>query len=131
VVREAMLVGHERFAGVLEGGVRDWREAGYPIVTTEMADEAETASALAEGAEVVDVREPDEVAAGTIEGAVTIPLGDLVARASSELPKNRPVLTMCAAGERSITAASILEREGFGKVVNMSSGYDGWRAAQA
>jgi rhodanese-related sulfurtransferase len=47
------------------------------------------------------------------------------------LPKNRPVITMCAAGERSITAASILEREGFGTVVNLTGGYDGWRAAQA
>jgi rhodanese-related sulfurtransferase len=128
VVGEAMLVGFERFAGVLEGGLEAWREEGLPVMSTPDLDGAEADERVAWGALVLDVREPSEVAAGTMPGAVPIPLGELAGRAAAELPKNAPIVTYCAAGERSVSAVSILEREGFTDVSNLRRGYDAWVA---
>jgi hydroxyacylglutathione hydrolase len=76
----------------------------------------------------VDVREPDEFELGHIAGAAHAPLGSLEGLAA-ELPAQRPLLTYCAAGFRSVTAASILERLGIGPVVNLRGGYGAWRNA--
>ena len=58
--------------------------------------------------QIVDVREDEEVAEGTIPGAIHIPLGQLSARAG-ELDRERPVITVCRSGRRSAHAAEQLE----------------------
>ncbi len=69
----------------------------------------------------VDVREPDEVAAGTLPGTINIPLGELPARLG-ELDAHRRVVLLCGSGARSGKAAELLAREGFSDVVNLSGG---------
>jgi len=69
---------------------------------------------------VVDVREPVEFAAWSIPSAVNIPIGELEARVS-ELPTDREVVTVCASGSRSSTAAEILSRAGR-RVANLAGG---------
>ena len=59
--------------------------------------------------QVVDVRNPGEVAAGTIPNAVTIPVGQLPSR-STELDPAKPTVVYCAGGYRSSVAASLLGR---------------------
>ena len=78
--------------------------------------------------QVVDVREPDEFALGHVSGASPAPLGTL-ASMEHELPAGRPLLTYCSSGQRSVTAASILERLGVGPVVDLRGGYGAWRDA--
>jgi glyoxylase-like metal-dependent hydrolase (beta-lactamase superfamily II) len=73
---------------------------------------------------VLDVREPDEVAAWAIAGSVNIPLGQLASRAG-ELPRDREVVTVCASGNRSSYAADALARAGF-PVANMRGGMAAW-----
>lgn len=82
-------------------------------------------AALGTDGQLIDVREPDEVAAGTLPGAVNIPLGDLPARVS-ELDKNRPVVLLCRSGGRSGQAAEFLSASGFGDVTNLTGGMLGY-----
>lgn len=128
VIEESLLVGYERFAGWLRGGIEAWQKAGLPIASAVLADTVAGQRALANGAVAVDVREPDEFAAGHIPGALHIPLGSL-ARRMAEVPRGRPILTYCGHGERSATALSIIERAGLGPVINLNLGIEGWKEA--
>jgi rhodanese-related sulfurtransferase len=92
-------------------------------------DVVSTAQALEEQtAQVVDVREADEWADGHIAGAIHIPLGDLGASVG-ELDPSRPVITLCAAGVRSLYAAEALIGAGFGEVASMAGGMVAWEQA--
>lgn len=76
---------------------------------------------LYDGAQVIDVREPNEVAAGMIPGAVNIPLPQLERRLHQISP-DRPVAVICESGSRSSQAAELLVRRGFRRVVNLAGG---------
>lgn len=76
---------------------------------------------------VLDVREPHEWAAGHIEGAVHVPLGDLPQR-RSELDPTARTLVVCHLGGRSERAAAWLTQQGH-DVVNLDGGMDAWQAA--
>ncbi|MFN3218781.1 MAG: rhodanese-like domain-containing protein [Acidimicrobiales bacterium] len=82
---------------------------------------ADYESALTPGAQLIDVRQPDEFASGSLPGARNLPLGDLAARAG-ELDPSRRVVLLCRSGARSGRAAEYLESIGFGDVVNLSGG---------
>jgi len=62
--------------------------------------------------ELIDVREDSEWSAGHIAGARHIPLGRLVDQLG-DLPKDRPVVTMCRTGPRSERAAETLREAGY------------------
>jgi len=128
VVDASLLVGVERFAGYLDGGLEAWRSAGLPVRSLPAIGPEDTVPWLQTGAQPLDVREPDEVERGAIAGSVAVPLGDLPMRLDA-VPKGRPLLVYCATGMRSTTAASILERAGVGPVVNLRGGYGAWREA--
>ncbi len=68
-------------------------------------------AAQADGAVVIDVREPFEYAAGHVPGARLLPLSQVSVRAA-ELPKDEPVYVICATGNRSLVAADYLARAG-------------------
>jgi phage shock protein E len=69
------------------------------------------------GAQVVDVRSPEEFRDGSYPGAVNIPVQE-VARRMGELKKDRPVVLFCASGARSGVAARVLKQAGYADVVN-------------
>ena len=70
---------------------------------------------------LVDVREPDEYAAGHIPGARTLPLSVLRQR-YRELPRDRPLMLYCGVGQRAYYAARFLSLNGY-HVANLSGGY--------
>ena len=80
--------------------------------------------------QLIDVRNPGEVAGGMIDGAVNIPLAQLAER-SSELDQDRPVVVYCAGGWRSSVAASLLRHQGFGDVSDLLGGYGAWDQVHA
>src|SRR6478735_643548 len=80
------------------------------------------------GLQVVDVRNPGETAAGTIPGAITIPVGQLPARLG-ELDASVPTVVYCAGGYRSSVAASLLRHNGFTDVSDILGGYHAWAEA--
>jgi rhodanese-related sulfurtransferase len=77
-------------------------------------------------ARLVDVREPDEYAAGHVEGAVNVPLSQL-RRRHDELPHDRRLAIYCAAGQRGYYAARFLLQHGY-EAANLSGGYTTYRA---
>lgn len=79
--------------------------------------------------QIVDVREPDEFAGalGRIPAARLISLGDLTGR-TTELSRERPIVTVCRAGGRSAQATVILRQAGFDAVANLAGGMLRWRA---
>ena len=77
--------------------------------------------ALGADGQLVDVRERDEIAAGTIPDAINIPLGELPDR-KTELDPAQPVVLFCRSGGRSAQAAEYLSRCGFSSVINLEGG---------
>ena len=75
--------------------------------------------------QLVDVRNPGEVALGSIDGAVHLPLAALRRRAG-ELDLGRPVVVYCAGGYRSSVAASWLRTAGAEDVSDLIGGYGAW-----
>ena len=83
-----------------------------------------TVHAKRQDIQVLDVREDDEWAAGRIDGAVHIPLGELDAR-MGELDPDRPVVTVCRSGGRAGKAAEFLDGAGLNAEV-MDGGMTQW-----
>lgn len=75
---------------------------------------------------IVDVREPDEFAAWSIPGAMSIPVRELASRLA-ELPADTELVTLCASGNRSAAAADFLSRAGR-HVANLAGGMAAWGA---
>jgi hydroxyacylglutathione hydrolase len=75
--------------------------------------------------QIVDVRNPGEVALGSIPGSVSIPVGQLPSRLG-ELDADRPTVVYCAGGYRSSAAASLLRANGFSDVSDILGGYTAW-----
>jgi rhodanese-related sulfurtransferase/glyoxylase-like metal-dependent hydrolase (beta-lactamase superfamily II) len=117
-----------RVRGYLEGGMTTWRSEGRPVERIEAVDPDELAARVeGDGVLVLDVRDEDEFAAGHISGSVHIPYAKLPERLG-ELPRDRPLATICSGGKRSGLAASVLKREGFDRVLHVASGGVGaWR----
>jgi adenylyltransferase/sulfurtransferase len=76
---------------------------------------------------LLDVREPEEVAKASIEGARAVPLADLEARLGEiEAWRDRPVVVHCHHGGRSAQACAELARLGFSQVENLDGGIEAW-----
>ena len=86
------------------------------------------ADALPDGALLLDVREPAELAQGTLQGAVNIPLHKLRSRAF-ELPKDRRIVVYCQVGLRGYVAERILKQLGY-DAANLSGGFLTWKQFQ-
>ncbi len=74
----------------------------------------------------LDVREPAEFRAGSVDGAVNIPLGQLRDRLE-ELPRDREIWVKCSVGQRAYYACRLLRQHGF-DVKNLPGGYHTYRA---
>ena len=89
---------------------------------------AEAAALRDDGAFMLDVREPDEWAAGHIPDASLIPLGDLSARVG-ELERNQRIVVVCRSGNRSAEGRDILLGAGFPAVTSLAGGMTDWEQA--
>lgn len=76
---------------------------------------------------LVDVREREEQARGTIPGAMAIPRG-VVERDIEQATTNKaqPIIIYCAGGARSALAALNLKHMGFQNVMSLAGGYSAW-----
>lgn len=97
------------------GTLREWLEQGRPVT-------------------LLDVRTDEERAEWSIPGSlhhdIEIALEDGIERAFTriELPADRPVVTVCAHGHRSLVAAELLEARGF-EALSLADGMKGWSLA--
>src|SRR5574340_236088 len=123
-------IGFDRVIGYLDRPVEVMFERQDEVqvasrLTAKVFDQR--ASALAD-LQVVDVRNPGEVAAGTIPNAIPIPVGQLPSRLS-ELDPAKPTVVYCAGGYRSSVAASLLRHNGCADVSDILGGYGAWEEA--
>ncbi|MEW5854962.1 MAG: rhodanese-like domain-containing protein [Myxococcota bacterium] len=78
------------------------------------------------GAVIIDVRSPEEFAAGHVAGAINVPL-DLLALRAPTLPKHAVLVTVCGkGGGRSERAASELRALGFDSARSLCGGTQAW-----
>ncbi len=76
----------------------------------------------------VDVRTPEEFAAGRPAGSVNVPLDDgFVAAMEDAFARHAPIIVGCKAGGRSLRAARALIAAGFTNVVDQRAGFDAAR----
>lgn len=105
---------------------RDLLETARGRVTECDVDGA--AELLAAGALLLDVREPDEVVSGAIDGSVFIPRGLLETTIEGRIPDiGQPLVVMCSGGIRSVFAADTLQALGYNAVASMAGGFTAWK----
>jgi len=106
--------------------------AGYVLgggsETLDLVSVEDLEGLLAEGAELIDVREKDERDTGYIAGSRNIPYR-LLTLGEADLPHDRPLVTICETGPRAAIAASILATRGFDARAVYDDGVESWQAA--
>ena len=102
------------------------QETPFDVISPQRAQEL-----LAAGAAVVDVRQPHEWRTGHIPDAHLIPLDGIYAfgKAAADLPRDRDLIFVCEAGQRSAVASEIALVAGFAPehVHNLAGGMSAWR----
>jgi len=118
-------IGYERVEGVLAGGVARWSATGGAVATLPTAPIQHAGRG---DIRVLDVRRAREWEGAHIANAVHVPLSELPGRAPA-LERDAEWVVVCASGYRAAIAASLLAREGFGRISIGSGGMDAWRGA--
>lgn len=76
---------------------------------------------------LVDVRRPEEFAAGHIDGAILLPL-ETIEQTYRSLPPGVKLVVYCRSGKRSASAVSYLVSHGYPKAVSLDGGFVAWSA---
>ena len=128
VVRQLIRIGYDRINGFLAGGFEAWESAHLPTESAKGLD-LETMKDLSDQEHapmILDVRQRSEYHAGHIKGALNIELGELQEHLDG-LPREIPLITVCAGGMRASMAGGILQRDGRDNVqVLAESGTGAW-----
>jgi rhodanese-related sulfurtransferase len=74
---------------------------------------------------LLDVRERDEFRTVRIDGSLLVPMSQLAARLG-DIPKDRPILVICASGSRSMDATGYLRASGWEDVGSVAGGIVTW-----
>jgi hydroxyacylglutathione hydrolase len=133
LMRQAIRIGHDGVIGRLDGGYAAWVASGRPTEASGSWSATELATALAsrpadEAPLVIDVRQAFEYDAGHVPGAWHINGGSLPDRLA-DLPRDRDIACVCAAGFRASIATSILRAAGFDRAAWVGEGFPAWQAA--
>jgi hydroxyacylglutathione hydrolase len=123
-ITQLAVVGFDQVMGYLDGGMGAWREAGLPVQQLQQMSIDELYEAY-QGQMILDVRDKSEWDEGHIKGAKHIPYYFLEER-YHELDNSRPLAVICASGQRSTLACSILQKHGFTQLLNVLGGMDTW-----
>jgi hydroxyacylglutathione hydrolase len=118
--RLATAVGVRRLAGFLSGGMTSWRAERRDVAHVRRWTVNELAGAAAE-VQILDVREQSEWREGHIPGSLHRPYHDLHSL-PDEIDPARQIAAICASGQRSATAASLLTAHGARDVIHVVDG---------
>lgn len=122
-------VGIESVKGYLEGSIPGWLKAGFEVDTVPQitVDELNDLIEQRIDLQVIDVRRPIEFQSGHVPQAYTAPLSKLngeVPRLGMDREKRTAVI--CAGGYRSSIATSLLQRQNFANLLNVTGGTSAW-----
>ncbi len=122
-------IGFDQVQGFLEHGVNALHAHPELVAVTNRITAKALAEQLAEPQPplVVDVRNPAEWSRDQIGGSLNMPLNHLADRVG-ELPTDRTLVVHCQSGYRSSIAASVLERAGFTRLLELVGGIEAWQA---
>ncbi len=130
-LREAIdqlsVVGFDQVIGYLDGGMSTWQKADLPIQQLSQIA-VETLHSMRHDLKILDVRDKSEWEEGHIKGATHIPYYFLVQRLH-ELDNTQPLALICASGQRSSIACSLLQKHGFTQLFNVVGGMEAWEQA--
>lgn len=131
VRRQLLRVGIDRLEGAARGDVDRWRDKGLPVLSIPQISVRDLQERLSRpsAVTVLDVRTAREWAAGHIEGAVHVPVGEIPGRLA-DLPRDADVAVICEGGFRSSLASSLVERGGRHSVLNVVGGMSAYRALE-
>jgi hydroxyacylglutathione hydrolase len=128
-IRQAIRIGFDAVIGFLDGGFAAWQQAGLEVETGHALTVDGLAVRLRAGGSeaplVIDVRQATEYLAGHLAGSVPIGAGALP-DVLDQLPRDRPIATICASGYRASVAASLLRAAGFERVEWVRGGVPSW-----
>ena len=128
-VTQLYRIGLDDIRGYLRNGMTDWQNAARPLNRLQEWTVHElNARREAPDVQVLDVRSPQEVAAGRVPGARHIFVAHLADRLN-ELDPDKTTVTYCGSGYRASIAASILKKAGFRDVANVPGSWMAWKAA--
>jgi len=96
-----------------------------PSVKSASPSEISARLAAGEALELIDVREPEELAICSIAGARALPMSQAAAWID-HLPGDRELVIVCHHGMRSMQVAMALAQRGHENVTNLSGGIDAW-----
>jgi rhodanese-related sulfurtransferase len=113
-------VGFDNVLGYLKGGMNAWTAHSMELQKIPSVEPNE----LSEGLNMIDVRGIGEYKLGHVKGATNIALAELPNK-FSHMDRSKQIYLNCATGYRSVIAASLLQRNGFKKVINVLGGYEG------
>ncbi|MDP9181769.1 MAG: rhodanese-like domain-containing protein, partial [Actinomycetota bacterium] len=119
IVWQALKIGYDALAGELAGGIAAWQQAGQATGSVPVIDAADV-----DPAQVLDIRQHSEFAAGHIPGARNVELATVVSGSPTG-----PLQTLCGHGERAATAASLLAASGRADVSIVTGGPSDWARA--
>lgn len=125
-------IGFDHVTGVLADPVAAMLEHPGALTPSSRVPAAQLARLRAGMPELVlvDVRGAAERERGVIEGAIPMPMGELMARVD-ELQPAAPTVVYCASGYRSSIAASFLTATGLTDVSDVLGGYEAWISCQS
>ena len=121
-------IGFDEVQGYLEGGMAAAASRPDLVVRTERVSPQTIAQEL-DDLVLIDVRAPREWAEKHIAGSLNLPLNQLPER-MNEVPRDKRVAVHCAGGYRSSIAASLMERAGVTKLVEMAGGLAAWETGK-
>lgn len=98
---------------------------GAPVPVEITAQELNARMKAGKAPILVDVREAEERAAGTLPGSKHIPLGDLEAKIGT-LPRDAEIVVFCRSGGRSGRAVEQMRAAGFAKARSLAGGLMEW-----
>jgi len=130
ILHDLSKIGLTRVRGVFRSDIlHEWKSRHGALETVPQLDPASVSElARTNGAQIVDVRSPEEWTRGHLSGAIHIPLAALPGKLS-QLDRSSPIILQCKGGGRSSIATSYLQSQGMSNVSNLNGGYEAWVAA--
>lgn len=130
IVRHLIRLGYDDLVGYLSGGMLAWHMSGRKSESIDMVTVQELCQLLDahQDVHILDIRSHEELErAGAIPDAQHIHITQLPDH-MDQVPRDRPIYIFCGSGLRSMTSASMLEREGWEDLTVVLGGLSGWQS---